>query len=294
MLTRKEYEKLWNDNVARFTKEKMPSYEDYVIRENMIEDYLDIFRGESTREKRSVTKGIKWYYDHPFFNTNGTPKLAKKPCIKYIMIAEAAPKPNPFIPTTKGCLISGGDDNNTYFYNILHLKATNYLSSPRIAFASPPYRSCPENKINTLLDLASKGFLLLDLFPFSISYSTSLRTSLNNSGVTRYFWDNLLNPFSMLKKINSISGLLCNEWDISMIAPNEISEFIVNPINTFPPLPVVPIGIHPTTFRDKIPNPTRATDWRKITVTTAGAPSSDLVRISFKRIFNLDKIRKII
>ena len=78
-----------------------------------------------------------------------------------------------------------------------------------------------------------------------------------------------------------ISRLVCEEWDLSMIAPNEISEHIIDPINGFPILSIIPVGIHPINFRDISPNATRATDWRKITVTTAGAPSSTLIKLSF-------------
>ena len=82
MLTINEYKKLWDDNFASLTKEAIPSYDEYRRRENMLEDYLDIFRGKSTREERSSEEGIKWYYEHPFFNTNGTSIIAEKSCIK--------------------------------------------------------------------------------------------------------------------------------------------------------------------------------------------------------------------
>lgn len=275
-----EYKKLWDDNVGPHTPEPMPPYSDYLVRENMVEDFIDIFRGRSTREERSAKEGIKWYYPHPFFNADGSPKLAKKPCIKYIMIAEAAPTPKPVVPVD-GCLIPGGDDNNTYFYNILHLKRTNYLNSPRTSFACPPYRPCPENKIDTLLSLAFSGYLLLDLFPFATAFTTAIRTSLNIANTTRLFWDNTLISFSILNRLNRIAGLLCHDWDMSMIAPNTISEYIVDPINGFPTLALIPAGIHPTNFRDTNINPTRATNWRKITVSKAGAPSSTLITISF-------------
>jgi hypothetical protein len=80
--------------------------------------YLDIFRGVNTRKQRN-NNGNAWYYDHPFFDGE-KPKLEKKPCIKYIMIGEARPKPNP--PLKNDCSPINGDENNSFFYNIKHVK----------------------------------------------------------------------------------------------------------------------------------------------------------------------------
>jgi len=216
MLDKKEYEKLWDENFAPLTTQAMPPYKEYVIRENMVEDYLDIFRGESTRKERSSIEGIDWYYPHPFFNEDGTPKLEKKPCIKYIMIAEAPPPLRTSRPTAAKCLIPGGDTGNTYFYNILHIGNTPYLNAPMIAFGSPDYKPCPENKINTLLDLASKGVFLIDFYPFPIP--TAIRRIIPIAP----FYDDLL------RRLDLLCPLYCKEINFALMAVKVTSERIIN------------------------------------------------------------------
>ena len=193
MLTNDEYNDLWNDHFAPIAAgTMMPLYIEYAIRERMFQDYLDIFRGENTR-----IDGFGMPYPHPFFESDGkTPILKEKPCIKYIMIGECALPLKPNIPVKRICNIPNGDTNNTYFYNILHLGNTPYLNAPRLAFGCPDYRPCPENKIKTLLCLASKGVLLIDLFPFAINY--------NNLNIENQI---ILNLFK--SKINYINEVLC-------------------------------------------------------------------------------------
>lgn len=277
MLTNIEYDDLWNRHFAPIVPAGtiMPPYIEYTIRERMFQDYLDIFRGENTR-----VEGYGMPYPHPFFNPDGTPKLKTKPCIKYIMIGECAAPLKPIIPALGNCAILHGDNNNTYFYNILHLKNTPYLNAPRLAFGCPDYRPCPENKINTLLCLASKGVLLIDLFPFAIPFSP-IRPVLNGIGITLSYWNNPGNPFNLQSRILAISFLLCKNWDLCMIAPNKISEFIVDPINGFPELAIVPPGLHIGNFRDILPDVTRPNDWKKIAVTKAGSPSAHLITLAF-------------
>jgi hypothetical protein len=193
MLTNDEYNDLWNDQFAPIVPAGtvMPPYIEYAIRERMFQDYLDIFRGKNTR-----IEGFVMPYPHPFFNADGTPKLKIKPCIKYIMIGECALPLNRIIPVKRNCNIPNGDTNNTYFYNILHLGNTPYLNAPMRAFTCPDYRPCPENKIETLLCLASKGVLLIDIFPFAIDY--------NNLNINDQLILELFNS-----KINYINEVLC-------------------------------------------------------------------------------------
>ncbi|MFZ4679353.1 MAG: hypothetical protein ACOYLP_04215 [Flavobacterium sp.] len=291
MLTIAEYNDLWIHNpcgmgsFATITGIAVPPpYADYVIRENMLEDYLDIFRGINTRHIRQIIPVGGWYYEHPFFNADGTFKLKEKPCIKYLMIGEAAPKKN--ISSFNLCV---GDQANTYFYNLIHIGTivglrktpTPWLNAPRITWGCPPFQECPSNKFETLICLASKGVLLLDIFPFSISYNTRIRRNLNHFGITSYFWNNHLNPYNLESRIMSINHLLCDKWDLCMVAPNTISEFIVDPINGFPELSILPPGLHVGNFRDILPDVTRPNDWRKIAVTIGGSPSSHLISVAF-------------
>jgi len=197
MLTKKQFEDLWEKFEKANPKDKMPDYDEYLKNENMFEDYLDIFRGVNTRNERNFGNN-DWYYEHPFFD-GGVPKI-KVPCIKYVMIGEA--RPSLKSPILNKCL---GDENNTYFYNVRHVKNTRWLQEPFKAFFLParPWvkPTCPSDKIAILLELASRGYVLLDLFPFSVKFNTGLRTRLNNLRISSWFFANYLD--SKLK-------LICN------------------------------------------------------------------------------------
>jgi hypothetical protein len=279
-MTRTEFENQWNGDFANLPPlagVPMPSYDEFRICERMLEDYLDIFRGFNSREGE-----MGMPYPHPFFDSNGNPLLDKKPCIHFILIGEARPPLN--TPVLNNCM---GDRANTYFYDIRHIKHTSYLSAPRANWGCPIERPCPNNKVNTLLCLASKGVLLLDLFPFAITYSTALREDLNTHGVTSSFWNDSRNPYNMQDRIRSIANLLCDNWDLTMVAPCKISEHIVNPVNGFGTLGIIPIGLHPTTFRTMLYDANRCNgcnfghEWKKIAVGFRGAPSARLIGLSF-------------
>jgi hypothetical protein len=278
-MTNQDYNRLWGSGFSSLSKDPIPTYNDYLIRERMLEDYIDIFRGFNTRDKK-----LEMPYSHPFFDKKGNLLLDTKPVIKYVLIGEAPPPVN--LAILNKCHPIIGDENNTYFYNVTHVKKRQpWLSSVRVNWKCPPFRPCPINKINTLLCLASKGVLLLDLFPFAISYS-KIRNSLNNSRVTDYYWNDMSNPYSIQVRLNKISSLLCKDWDLSMVAPCKISEYIVNPINAIPTLTISPRGLHPSTFRLILPDITRCVssnfgnDWKKIAVAQQ-APSARLLNLSF-------------
>jgi hypothetical protein len=174
-----------------------PCYHEYLQREIYFNDYLDLFRNLRTFVRRfhdgrfyvAITGcpilGILGIPKHDIYTINidgvvyllvdydypwTTTELKKKRCIKYLMIGECAAPLKPVIPVNRKCTIPNGDINNTFFYNILHLKSTPYLNAPRLAFGCPDYRPCPENKVETLLCLANKGVLLIDIFPYAINY----------------------------------------------------------------------------------------------------------------------------
>lgn len=280
-MTRAQYKNLW-DNLFTLQADEasIPQFDEYLLRENQLEDYLDIFRGFNTRPEREGTAVMP--YPHPYFNSDGVPKLTEIPKIKYLLVAESAMPLRPSIPVN-GCNSVGGDKANTYFYDITHLKSTPYLSSPRIAFSCHSEQPCPENKINTLLSLASKGVLLMDLFPFALSYNTEIRQGLNVAGVTESFWNDPVNPYSLQNRLHAINALIDSKWDLALIAPCKISSFIIDTISLFPALAVIPGGIHPAKFRDHHSDTTRcgAAKWKKLGVTSAGSPSSHLIEIAF-------------
>ncbi len=277
-MTWDEYRGLWNSAFAPHCGGlEIPSYTDYLQRECMLDDYLDIFRGQSSRNTR-----LAMPYDHPFFEPDGSPKIENPPCIRYILIGEAPPvrhKPK----LVHGCTRSDGDSANSYFYDIRHLKQTNWLSSPSLNWGCPHYKPCPENKIKCLACLATKGVLLLDLYPYAIHFSTSLRKRLNSAGTTSMFWDNGVNPYNLGARINSIGNMLCKNWDLSFVAPYVTAEFIINPINLIQPLKTIPAGLHSSSLRKTYLNKTRMqqSDWQKIAICGGGSPSQDLIRISF-------------
>jgi hypothetical protein len=275
-MTRREFNDQWNRDFAGLPPlagVPMPNYDDYRISERMLEDYLDIFRGYNTREGENIMP-----YPHPFFDGDGNSLLGFKPCIKYILIGEA--RPQNVASRLNDC---NGDEANTYFYNIQHVGMTPWLNAPRLNWGCPQFWPCPNNKVQTLLCLASNGVLLLDIFPFAITYGP-IRPVLNGGGITRNYWDSPANPYSLSNRINAINGLLCDDWDLSLIAPCIISGYIINPINVFPQIASIPAGLHPAQFRTMMPDATRCplgADWRKVAVSSAGAPTQNLINISF-------------
>ena len=283
MLSKRQFDDLWGSTIGAIRPTMpIPNHNDYLLREGMLEDYLDIFRGYSTREREGA---IRMPYPHPFFNADGTPKLSQKPCIKYILIGEAAPQLK--TPIYNKCTPIAGDTNNTYIYDIRHVGITPWLTSIRIAFGAGLYTPCPTNKIDCLLYLASQGVLLLDLFPFAVPFNPALRRRINSSGITLSFWNNttagIINPYNMQDRINRLGPLLCEEWDLSFVAPYITSEFIVNPANGFPPLAIVPPGLHPVSFRALLPDPSRygGCPYKKVCISRSGFPSAYLINLSF-------------
>lgn len=190
MLTRRDYEDLWKTHftgvgIRKTSKEDdnpntcPTDYCNYLIREHMFEDYLDIFRGRDTRAIRHIQLCEEWYYPHPYFENNVC--LIDTPALKYIMIGEAAPS-----------------KSGTYFYDINQINTTAWLSAPVKAFFNAgmtivPYMkpTNPTEKRDLLLELAKQGYLLIDLFPFALKYSGRIRTNLNHTGVSELFYKRL-------------------------------------------------------------------------------------------------------
>ena len=205
----------------------LPAYNDYVIRENQLEDYLDIFRGFDTRAVRRVRPIFPtvWYYPHPFFPPPGVagfvpPPGAPNPRIRYILIAEAA-NPAP-----------------TYFYNVGHLIGTPYYSAPKDAFNFPAgYIPAGIPKSHVLWLLAQQGVLLLDLYPFAIGYTPRIRRALNKHGVSAHFWGTpgpVLAPETIGARINALMGMGLLDPEgvkLAFMAPPRLSHFLAHQIN---------------------------------------------------------------
>jgi len=248
MLTLPDYNALLShsintiDSFATITGIAIPAHAEhaeYVIHENMFEDYLDIFRGMNTRGNPHIRPEVPpdWYYDHPFFNADGTSILVNKPCIKYILIGEACP-----------------EFGANYFYNLHELGNPGYL---RAAYNSEyngvgpaiPWTPLhnPINKLNKLLDLASRGVLLIDLFPVALTYNPAIRHDLNTAGITDYFFNDIHNLFSLTNRINNIDihGLCCEDFNDRtnsvFVAPTLISYHLATNVNAIVPTVTFPL-----------------------------------------------------
>jgi hypothetical protein len=212
MLTANQYQNLWNIYFQGLPQVgQVPPYCEYLDRAHMYEDYVDIFRGVNTRSIRPIQPCNGWYYDHPFFDQAGNPKVAPSPGIKYIMIGEAAP-----------------GVSKTYFYNINHLNHTAWLSAPVQAFniplATPP--AAPLAKERILIALAKEGYLLIDIFPFAISYSTEMREALNGNGASTFFFIN-----NVINSLNGLVGLYNRNPIMAFSGPQTVHHFLVHNID---------------------------------------------------------------
>jgi hypothetical protein len=200
MLEQKQYHELWANTLAQPIF-NLPSYYQYLQREIYFQDYLDLF-GYRDRPTFARLPGnlvdltghvelvsdpagiytdningkvyLKVEYDFPFRDY-----LNKGRLIRNVMIGEAAPAPAATIINYQGKQI-----NNTFVYNVLHIGQTPYFSEPLQAFGINR-----THKIKELVALADKGYVLLDLLPFAISYSTNIREIL----LYGPFWDLLCN-----------------------------------------------------------------------------------------------------
>lgn len=166
--TYQQYIALWNQYVGPHTALPMPPYQDYLDRENFFQDYLDIFRGQDTRAARGLAG------PHPF---GVYLLLAPPPAINYILIGEAAHHQNP-----------------TFVYNPNHTGHTNWLGAPLEAFGcGGSYPTNQTEKIKSLFELAMKGFLLFDLYPFAIDYSKKIKKKSLRSQINYLpFWNHLV------------------------------------------------------------------------------------------------------
>ena len=275
MLTQQQYNALWTNPMPHgfgMPLHNIPSYHQYLQREIYFQDYLDLFgnRKVETFQRHPIIGGKKEYvkingdpilsklnipicpnyvlrhtdgkdylivdYDFPYSG-----ELNKGRCIKYILVAEACP--------LKG---------KNYFYDIREIKNQGYLNAAYNASynhngPAHPWTSLinSQGKIDCLLDLARRGVLLLDLFPFSFSYSTYFREILNNNQVTVSFWNNNNNPYSLENRLTNLKNLVCIDWDLCMAAPEKISSHVLG----LAPLHIINNGNHLAAWNDTNINP---------------------------------------
>jgi hypothetical protein len=88
----------------------------------------------------------------------------------HILIGEAPPYyPNDKFPE---------DPKRRYFYDPKHSPATHYFRQPYEYFVKGIQKFDPKEKQNYLNELAKKGVLILDIFPFPVFQSTDIRDNI--------------------------------------------------------------------------------------------------------------------
>ena len=229
-----------------------PNYYEYVQRKIYEQDYLDLFIHTATFARIniagsfyvqvtgnpmlvglgigvdgvfSIAVGGTQYlivdYDYPWT----AKELTQQRWIRYIGIGEAAPSPE--IP-----LVGYGlpQNNNSYFYNIIHVSRTQpWLSAPIGAFG---IIGIPDKKYK-LLALAEAGYILVDLFPFATEYGI-LRAHLIAGGVCNYYWDNIHNAYSLQAKLALLANYFYQVYAYPkgcLVSSPTINHHLANQIN---------------------------------------------------------------
>jgi hypothetical protein len=231
MLTEDQYNSLWKKHFSQFNKLEMPSYQEYVEREKLFEEYL----------KHIPSSGIK-----------------------YILVGEAAPFSGAYF----------------YNYNLPCGLLTPYFNQVAKALEIDyKVKLTKENALNILMQFAHRGVLLLDLFPFALIYSTTLRRQLINRGVLKHFWDG--DDYSIKTQIQRLCKNLDEKWDLCLIAPPIISNHIVENFHALDIKPCNNGNHNQTTFEALHPHYLRKSDYKKIGVSSSGYPNATLIKIAF-------------
>ena len=241
MLTSAEYDRLWKEIIPIGFQSNLPvsgdNYSAFCDRENMLQDYLDIFRGVNSRGVPSLRPFPSQNNPspHPFFNQNRTSIKRQESSngsyrIKYILIGEAPPNNgiNYFYDTTA---ITG----QSYLFEIFNAEYGG--KGPGFVLTSPLTSAL---KIDALIDLANRGVLLLDLFPFATDYTLRgiTRNNLVIIGITSSFWCSNVNPYNLIDRIlnlyNTNNKIFVQDLEVQIgfIAPPTISHFIAANINS--------------------------------------------------------------
>jgi hypothetical protein len=205
---------------------------------------------------------------HNFFNRYLKSFGGKK--VRYILIAEAAP------------------GNGAYFYNY-ELPCgliTPYFKQVVKAFdLNHELKLTKENALKTLTDLTQKGILLLDLFPFALTFTTTHRNNLIRNGALKEFWDgddySIKTQIIDLCKSNNIT--LDPEWDLCLIAPPVISTEIVENYNALDVKPCTNGNHNQITFKAIFPHELRRSKYKKVGVSNAGYPNAALIKLAFDK-----------
>ncbi len=147
-------------------------------------------------------------------------------------------------------------------------------------------------------DLVRRGVLLIDLFPFAITYNRGMRNRLCQSGTIRAAWDGHGAPpaylENMSQKINDLNahGLLHRKWDLALIAPPIVSCCILSNGAAYPTISVPGNpGRHDVDFLTVNLNSNRckctcdggsACNMKKVAIGGANYPTSTLITEAFR------------
>ena len=183
MLSFNEFDSLWQKDFASFLPNQniAPIFKSYLIRENHLEDFLDIYRGKDTRAKRGIDDGSV----HRFANL-----FTLKYKIQYILVAEAAPVGNSYIY-----------DNASGLYITAPLGAFNIKNTRNL---------CPDKRLSSL---AASGILVLDLLPFNLAFKEKngyLRNRLIEKGTTWKYLADPNNRYSIINRVNNLIDTIPN------------------------------------------------------------------------------------
>ena len=247
MLTNVQYNNLWTlpaPNGFGQPAALVPDYNYYVIREHMFQDYLDIFRGADTRAARLSLNPAVMPYGHPYAHIISQIRQGEinKPCIKYVLIGEAAP---PFkFPRS---ITAGIDKKNFFFYSTIDNKS-GYFTAPRAAFGI-----LRGNKVDELVQLAQAGVILIDIFPFATSYNLIRPGLIAGGTLYEFFYGAMGTPDSFIARIGALNSFFCNSQffpTAAFIAPPTISHHLTDNMRLgfYPSIPGVNIKLNLNQF----------------------------------------------
>lgn len=236
MILEHKYKELWERYFSQFKNLEMPSYQEYLKREEFFETYLKTLSGSE---------------------------------VKYILVAEAPPY------------------NGAYFYDFTNesgLRNSKYFSAPCKAFDGKNNTPLtPEKAQKALHELAQKGIILLDLFPFSLVMDSHLRKKIAGRGILKHFWNE--DDYSIKTQIKDLCTnfniSLHKEWDLCLIAPPLLSCHLVGAYDALDLNPLTNGRHSNTSFKALQPNNLRGCDHKKVASDTSGSPNATLIKIAF-------------
>lgn len=226
MKTKKEYTDCWNNTFGKLKVAQNSNvniantpldFPDYLKRENMLEDYLDLFRNKDTSRERDSSK-------NPYFNDQSRIEdELNKPvgefCISYLLTGEAPPANSANYLYDYGAI-----GNNAYLGAVFNAQYPTDKKRYNLAKFLQTH-----SKLDALVVLASRGVLVLDIFPFALQYSTSLRRSLNKTNTSDFFFFDLTNTYSVASRIATCQkeGLFCQSTTkAAFICPPTIARHL--------------------------------------------------------------------